>query len=125
MEKTTSNEITIKNVEITETKGFFPNNRAFFISGKRNKNEIYIHGGSNKHKEFDQIDIYNIKDNEFKNLLNISTIESFLVFDKPLSGHSSNTVVDQAEQKIFIFGGFNGKNYSNLVYLIDASIYYF
>lgn len=113
--------IKLREIEIKQTTEDIPSSRAFFIAGlTSDRREIFIHGGSDKEKEFNHIYFLGIKSLNFRNILNVSTIEEFFIFDLAISGHTSNNVIHQGENKIIIFGGFDGSNYLNSTFLLDS-----
>jgi hypothetical protein len=110
----------IKNIENICITSFFPDNRAFIIAEKINE-DIFIHGGSNKSKEYSQIDFFDFRNYHWKPITDISSVNPFFIFDKTLSGHSSNLI----NNSLFIYGGFDGSNYSNAIYIVDIDDYSF
>lgn len=116
----------IKDVEVANLEGFFPDSRAYFIYEIVDEDEIFIHGGGNKKKDYDQIDIFDARNLKWKPIAEISTVNPFFVFDKPLAGHTSNLVnIDKNNRSLIVYGGFDGKTYSNSVYVVETDDYQF
>ena len=120
-------EMFVKSLEIeTIDDGFFPESRAYFIADIHHKeNQIFFHGGANKKKEYSQIDIFDISNMNWRSIAEISTVNPFFIFDKALSGHTSNIILIDGNEKIFSYGGYDGKNYTNAIYLIELDDYSF
>jgi len=126
--KNKSNNYTSKYFSSIESKtieGYSPDSRAYFISEIIDSETIMIHGGSNKKEEYQQIDIFDSSTLEWKMIHEFSTLDPFFIFDKKLSGHSSNLVNIKGKNTIVIYGGFDGKFYSNAIYLIDPENFLF
>jgi hypothetical protein len=115
-----SNKI-INKIEIIENKGNSPLNRPYFIMETFNIDKILIHGGSEDEKENNKINIL-VKDT-WKDPSEVSNESIYFIFDKSLSGHASCSI--PSENKIFIYGGFDGHFYSNAMYLLDTDDFSF
>jgi hypothetical protein len=111
----------IKSIKILDIEGFFPNPRSYFIIQKVDQDQILFHGGCDSKKEYKQIDIFDLINLKWNSINDISSVNAFLIFDKPLSGHTSN--VDNS--KIIVYGGYDGYSYSNAIYYIETDDYTF
>lgn len=114
-----------KSVESKIVDGYFPDSRAYFICEMIDKETLFVHGGSNKKKEYTQIDIFDFSNKEWKIIQDISTVDPFFIFDKKLSGHTSNIVDNKGKSTIIVYGGFDGKFYSNAIYLVETENFQF
>jgi hypothetical protein len=115
---------TNKILEIINVDGFFPDYR-MNIASEIIDDEIFVHGGFNNKKEYSQIDIFDTSLLQWRLITDISTVNPFFIFDKTLSGHTSNLALLEGTQKIVIYGGFDGSNYSNAIYMIETDNYSF
>jgi len=116
----------IKNVELINLEGFFPDSRAYSIVEVLDDDEIFIHGGSNKKKDYSQIDVFDAVNIRWRSVAEISTVDPFFVFDMALAGHSANLVkTGKSQSSLVIYGGYNGKSYSNSIYIIETENYQF
>jgi hypothetical protein len=117
----------ISGVDIITSIGDVPDSKAFFVCGLKDKKELFIYGGSDINNEVisHEVYFYDIKDNFFTFLSNISQIKLCLGLCSDLSGHSFEMLNFSGELKVFIFGGFNGKEYSNKCFLIDCGKFCF
>jgi hypothetical protein len=113
-----------KLIDYLQIDGFFPDNR-MFVTAQLVDDQIFIHGGYNNKKEYNQIDIYDLSTHQWKVITDISTVNPFFIFDKSLSGHSSNLIKQEGSEKIVLYGGFDGNCYSNAIYLIETDNYSF
>jgi hypothetical protein len=113
-----------KFLEIKNVENFFPDNR-MFIATALVDDEIFVHGGCTQKKEYNQIDIFDISTFQWRLITDISMVNPFFIFDKTLSGHTSNLVRLEGGEKIVIYGGFDGTCYSNSIYLIETDNYSF
>ena len=59
----------------------------------------------------------------WKSVEDVNSENIFLLFDKILTGHTSNLVWIDGSQKFLIFGGFNGFFYVNQIYQVDVQSY--
>jgi hypothetical protein len=115
----------VKSIELKLVEGFFPDSRSYFICEPIREDEIFIHGGANKKKEYCQIDIFEADTNQWKQVTEISTVDPFFIFDKILSGHTSSRLVYEGNSSIVVYGGYDGKNYSNAIYIIEIDNFQF
>jgi hypothetical protein len=113
-----------KLIEVIKLDNFFPDNR-MFITTELVDDEIFVHGGCTNKKEYNQIDILDISTLEWRLITDISIVNPFFIFDKTLSGHTSNLIRLDGHNKIVIYGGFDGTCYSNAIYLIETDNYSF
>lgn len=119
--KITSQFNKVLNFKIITSLGDVPDSKAFFICGLKNKNEVFIYGGAdiNKQDVSHEVFFYDVKDNYWINLCNISHIKQFLGSCSNLLGHTFEYFNHYGIGKIFVFGGFNGIEYSNKAFLVD------
>ena len=112
----------IKSVTVNLTEGDIPDSKAYFICGIKNKSEIFIYGGCdiNKQNISHEVYFYDRKNRYWECLSNISRIKHFLGLSSDLSGHSFEKLNINGEIKLFVFGGFNGNEYSNKSFLVDC-----
>jgi hypothetical protein len=114
-----------KCVESKSIEGYFPDSRAYFICEMLDQETIFIHGGCNKKGDCSQIYFFDFLNKEWKMIQEISTVDPFFIFDKKLSGHTSNIVYHKGKRNIIVYGGFDGKFYSNAIYLIEIENFQF
>ena len=119
-QKILEDSLIIKNIELKKIGNNGIPDRLFFLADILNKKELFIHGGCNNFREIGIINILDFKNFEFKNLNDISREYSYLFFDKALHGHKSVNIDLQGQDSILVYGGFDGKKYSNQVYLIKT-----
>jgi len=115
----------IKSIESKSIDGYFPDSRAYFVSLIVDEETLFIHGGCNKKKDYSQIDVMDHKKTEWKMIQEISCVDPFFLFDKTLSGHTADLVKLKGNKNIIIYGGFDGKFYSNAIYLIETENFQF
>ena len=65
-----------------------------------------------------------MKEGYFSSLSNISKIDLCLGLSSKLFGHTCEKFFINGEMKIFVFGGFNGKEYLNKSFLLDCGRFY-
>jgi hypothetical protein len=109
----------IEKYENRKINGFFPDSSAYLICEVVDE-DIICHGGSNRNKEFSQINIMNSLMMKWSSIFEISSVDPFFIFDKALSGHTSNLVKINNGMSIVVYGGFDGSFYSNAIYLIES-----
>jgi hypothetical protein len=112
-------------VEVKSIEGFIPDSRSYSICVKVDDEDVFIHGGSNQKKEYFQIDMFDLLSFQWRAITEISTVNPFFIFDKTLSGHTANLIFHEGDKKILVYGGFDGKTYSNSLYLIETDNYSF
>ena len=118
----------VKSVDIKQLEGFIPDTRAYAILEVLEEDEILIHGGTNKTKDYSQIDVFDAESLKWRLAGEVSTVDPFLIFDKCLAGHTSNLIktgINHKEKSIAVYGGFDGKSYSNAIYIIETDNYQF
>ena len=64
-----------------------------------------------------------MREGYFSSLSNISTINMCLGLSSKLFGHTCERIYINGEYKVFVFGGFNGKEYLNKSFLIDCGMF--
>lgn len=118
------NFIRIKDLDIISSIGDIPDSKAFFICGAKDRKELFIYGGSDVNRDTVSHEVYflDLKENFFTCLSNISQIKLCLGISSDLSGHTFEMLNFSGEIKLFIFGGFNGREYTNKCFLIDTGI---
>ena len=116
----------IKDISVITTVGDIPDSKAFFISEIKDNKELLIFGGSevNSNKISSEVHFFDFNDGYFYSLNNISKVNMCLGLSSKLFGHSSEKTILNGDEKIIVFGGFNGKEYSNKSYMIDCGNQY-
>ena len=117
---TKDTSINIKSIEIKKienTNSILA--RAFFVAGRLNNKEIFVHGGCNLDGVREEINIFSPKKFEWKNLKNVSREFSYLFFDKNLYGHKSVTVNLQGKECLIVYGGLDGNAYNKQVFIVS------
>jgi hypothetical protein len=115
----------VKSVEVFSVDSFFPDGRVYSTAEVIDDCDIFLHGGTNKKKEYNDINIFDMEEMRWKSIVDVSTANPFFIFDKTFSGHSSSLINHEGSQKIFLYGGFDGKTYSNAIYLIESDNFCF
>jgi hypothetical protein len=116
----------IESINIESLDGFFPDTRVYSIIEKLEDEEIFLHGGANKKKEYSQIDIFDPANLKWKSVAEFSIVDPFFIFDKALAGHTSNIILgENNSKKILVYGGFDGISYSNALYMIENENFQF
>lgn len=112
----------VTDISLVNTTGDIPDSKAFFICGLKNKKEVFIYGGADINKSFisHEVYFYDIEDKDWICLSNVSSIKQFLGLSSDLSGHTYEYLNINGEMKLFVFGGFNGLEYSNKSFLVDS-----
>ena len=94
----------IKEISIIKTKNNPPTRSYLSVDYSKNNDSIICFGGTDQTGEqYNIINEYNLKDNNWKNWNNDDEIE----FGLELSGHSSNLIKINKKEYIFIFGGYD------------------
>lgn len=121
-ENNLDNFISITGFNVIQAQGDYPDSKAFFICGSKDRSELFIYGGAevNKVSVSHEVHFFEIKEKYYTALSNISQVRQFLGLSSNLLGHSFEKMMILGAMKIFIFGGFNGADYTNKSFLIDC-----